>query len=270
MFLPRSQSSPDPVSRRGPTSKPCVRSARVVHSVGVRAWLVLLVSFLAAAGARAEADPSTPAVPRRRVLSAERLFGFAYATRSIDGTPALSPIEETGTAAGPLGAGAPTARFAVPRLALDVFVAGRFSVGGGLTYFRATSHQTLTAFSAALSPTTSDTLVLAPRVGYLIPLARSVSVWPRVGFTYLLAHRTGPAMDFGTVAVHETFGFYALTIEAPITIRIVDHFLLMAGPTLDLGLKGATSRQSDAGPAIPNRGTRESDLGLMCGLGGDF
>lgn len=237
----------------------------------MRAGLLLLVSLLAAPVARAEADAPSPAMPHPRVVSAERLFGFAYASRSIDGTRSMTPLEETGTTFGPLDAGATTALFAVPRLAFDVFVYKRLSVGTALSYARTSSRQTATAFpEVSLQPTTNDTLVVAPRIGFLAPLRSSISLWVRAGFTYVLAHRTRAAMEFGTNELRETLALHALTLEAPLAIRVVDHFLLTAGPTLDLGLDGATSRQAEAEPFLPNRRVKEIDLGLMCGFGGDF
>src|SRR5262249_20189846 len=70
---------------------------------------------------------------------------------------------------------------------------------------------------------------LTPRVGYIVPLASRVALWPRgaVGFLHRFAHggvsSLGPQMDFALNA-------FSVTAEAPLTVEIVSHMFLSFGP----------------------------------------
>lgn len=237
-----------------------------------------IVGCAATGSARAQAEPPALGATRQLAISLERVVGFTYGSMVADARENAPRLEETGTGWGPLGATPNAPRFAVPRLALDGFVGRRFSVGGAFGYARRSSEAKFalangngsTTFTTP-AKTTESTLVLAARVGYLAPLSRAVSIWPRVGFTYLRTFRDAPPADFfPSSSTSERFGFYALTLEAPIVVRIVDHIVATAGPTLDLSLKGATETRIEQGPPLPNRPAREIDVGVSLGLAGYF
>jgi hypothetical protein len=237
-----------------------------------------IATSAAIGSARAQDDDGTRpfGATRQVVVSLERTLGFTYGKTMVEERGNGLMLEEPGTAVGPFGAAGLTPRFAVPRLALDGFVGRRFSVGGAFGYTRQSAE---TNYSAATrgavvitvpSTSTADALVLVARVGYLAPLSRTVSLWARVGFTYLRTTRTAPSVLYSRNLAQETFGLYALTLEAPIAVRIVDHVVVTGGPTLDLGLKGVMKRSDPDAPPVPNRPAREIDVGVSLGVAGYF
>jgi hypothetical protein len=234
---------------------------------------LVLLTALAAPTARAEdetAKPSSPFRPRHGVLlSAERLFGFTYLSRSEDqpnagngtGTPT---IDTSGTTFGPLGPAATTALYSSPRLAFDAQVWRGFTAGAAISYFRISVKRTIDGAGVFTNSSTStlSAVVLAPRVGYLAPLTASVALWPRVGFTYFRAWTSSNGS--------QTLGLYALTLEVPLAFRLTEHVLLLAGPTLDLGLAGTTSSSGGNQPRIPGHDVTETDVGVSCAFAATF
>jgi hypothetical protein len=227
-----------------------------------RALLACAIAILAASKARAQ--ELSPALGGRRqmVVSAERLFGVVHASRSWGAARNVAPLDQTGAAVGPLG-GATPALFAQPRLSFDAFAFERVSVGVGLSYYRGTVDQTIDSPFAFQQPGSRyAALLLAPRVGYAVPLGGRATLCPRLGFTYEWVHSTG--------AASETFGLYAVTAEALLAVRIFEQALVMVGPTFDRTFKGATTWSAADAPPVPNRQLDETDIGVACGVGGYF
>jgi hypothetical protein len=123
---------------------------------------------------------------------------------------------------------------------------------------------------ATFPSVTRQTLVLEVRGGYLLPVGRVVLVWPRAGFTY--ARGTGDVATFGAFpgTTGTTVAFYAVSVEALAAVRLLEHVLLMAGPSLDFGFRGAIETRMANGPLIPNRSARETDVGAACAIAAYF
>jgi hypothetical protein len=213
------------------------------------ASLVVALGLLASVDARAAEPPSTFGRRHDVVISGERLVGFAHTWQRA--TVGDSFQETTTNAFTFLGASsAPETLYSTPRLAADVFVIDRLSLGGSLAYARAS-----VVGSGANAPTTTQSrFLLAVRVGYALPLGRVVSLWPRLGATHV--RTTAPAFAGGR--------YTALTLELPVTFAVSPHVLVSVGPTLDLGLNGAPDG------FVTDSRFRQTELGVQAGLSAAF
>jgi hypothetical protein len=254
-----------------------MKKERETIAARARVAVIVLAGMIVVGAAKAEDAAPTFGAKRQVVVSAERVFGFAYATRSEDesGDGVAATFNHTGTAFGPLGgAVAATELYTVPRLAVDAFWR-RFTLGSAVTFFRASLEENARpALTFYEPPAMMDVLVLAPRAGYLVALGHFVNIWPRVGFTYVLAHSSttydvaGSAQAVPQGPTTSTIVLYALTLEAPVAIRLVEHVLIVAGPSLDVGLDGRETVNGQ--PRSQSATIRETDLGVTCGLAGYF
>lgn len=245
----------------------------------------LSVVFVLLAAPAVKAQESLPPLGARHrvVVSAERLVGFAGAWREEIAviqrgaqTSFSNSIQDSGTVAGLLGGtgGAP-GLYMVPRLAVDVFLLRGLTVGVAASYGRSSYDRTFSASSTSLMTYggAASTFLAAGRIGYLLPLGPTFSVWPRVAFTYV--HAEQDVVYPGELSpAHRTMGLYALTVEALVTIRLVEHVHVLAGPTLDLGLDGAIETEGTGSgrgsPILPTREITETNLGFACGLAAAF
>lgn len=119
----------------------------------------------------------------------------------------------------------------VLRPAIDVFVSDSLSLGGfvGVEY--------------ATAPGGSSSAVsVGPRVGYNVPLASRVSLWPKAGFAIARTSQTdeGATLPNGVVLGDEddTNTSFQLNLFVPVMFHPVQHFFLGLGPALDQDLTG--------------------------------
>jgi hypothetical protein len=119
----------------------------------------------------------------------------------------------------------------VLRPALDFFVADSLSVGGfvGVEY--------------ASAPGGSSTAVsVGPRVGYDVPLAERLSIWPKIGFAIARTSQTdeGATLPSGVIVgrSEDDNTSVQLNLFVPIMFHPVEHFFLGLGPALDQDLNG--------------------------------
>jgi hypothetical protein len=179
-----------------------------------------------AAAASAAAGPAAFGDAGQFVLSAEQLFGYSYSHSSATGAHATNTFS---LLADPLGASG--AAYMWPRLGFDYFVLRGISLGAAASFTRTTTGNT-----------NNTVFELAPRVGYDAAIGPWLSVWPRLGFTY----------------IHGTFQQYsAISLEVPLVIAVAQHVAVLVTPTLDLGIAGSHS-------------TKLTDAGLTFGLGLPF
>lgn len=102
------------------------------------------------------------------------------------------------------------------------------TVGGGVTVARSTS--TSVSYGAAGAPTASRSeeysVGLAPRVGYIVPLGRSVLLWPSLE---LAAARFRYAFEDGT----RTLGFrIGAAIDVGVVFPLSEYLFLKVGPSI--------------------------------------
>lgn len=111
--------------------------------------------------------------------------------------------------------GRPITPFSIPRVSLDYFVIDHLSIGGSL------------GFASYSSDADGTDFLLAPRVGYVWPLARWANFWLRGGFTY---HSASQPDESGL----------ALTVEPTFVFVPAPQVGLLAGMSLDQDIVGST------------------------------
>ncbi len=241
-----------------------------MRGIWFRAVLVgAVVSFAAALAA---AQQKGFADDGRIVVSAERITGLYFENISIKQTttfPVASGGTDTseseaeassttfaifGTSTGFLGAASTTAggTSMAPRLALDVFVASGFSVGAAVTYVHSEGTTKATFNGQGEGEEDQPTfngIVLAPRVGFGVPLSPMFAIWPRAGVTHSI-YWASQEDDSGTetVEVTQTLSFTDLTLEGMVAVTPVPNVAIVFGPYLDLGLTGSVVVESEPDP----------------------
>ena len=182
-------------------------------------------------------------------VSAERLFGFSYASQSTTQEVAGTEIERSAsfTSFSLLGkvstvsaSWATNTLYSFPRLAGDYFVIQGLSLGAGLGIV--TGSSSLEQKSGNISREDDGPsfmgFLIAPRVGYAFPFTASVGLWPRGGITYV---HGGVDVDGNETNINAT----ALTLEVPLVIAPVPHVAIGIGPSFDIGLGGSVSDEDD-------------------------
>jgi hypothetical protein len=214
------------------------------------AALALAGTVLAGAGARAQDEPAFGA-NHQVVVTAERLFGFVHTsqTTTVDGADTTMTGTEFSLFSNPLAA---IAVYSTPRLALDVFAVEHLSLGGSVGFF--------TFSQSGVGSNGVTGFLVAPRVGYAIPLSRVVSFWPRVGLTYITLSGNGSGSGSSSLT--------AVTVEAPFVFA-ARHVYVSVAPTLDLGVGGSSSANDGLG-GTASVSQKETDYGVQCALGGYF
>jgi hypothetical protein len=203
-------------------------------------------------------------------LSAERVAGVTSMNTTESSTTTLSSsgstsrttlkneAEETATRVNLLWNGGASNVFAIPRLAIDGFVAPQVTIGGSAGYLSGsgTSKTTSTATSsgASVSISNSDDLpdasafVVSPRLGVVIALGPGAALWLRGGITYyqtsVESTTTSPPTSSGgstiTRKITAEASGTAATFDAQIVFVPVDHVGITVGPVFDIGLGGST------------------------------
>lgn len=102
--------------------------------------------------------------------------------------------------------------------------------------------------------------VIAPRVGYVIPVSDGVDFWVRGGITYFSA-TVSP--DQGDDSTETGLG---LGLEGHLVISPIEGFGFTVGPTVDLGLTGS----ADPGGGAEELDSNYTNFGLNAGLVGWF
>jgi|SoiMethySBSTD1v2_1073268.scaffolds.fasta_scaffold05132_15 hypothetical protein len=209
-------------------------------------WTVacLLVLF----AGRASAQEPSFGEAGHVAISAERLFGYVHASRTqtVGGTETTASQDYFTLLTNPVGA---VSGYGWPRIGIDAFVAGGFSVGGALGFF----------YLSDQDEDSSTGFLLAPRIGFAVPVGPRVSIWPRVGVTYwhISSNPSGSDTDTSSSAV-------AVTIEVPVTILVAPRVGFTIGPTVDIGVGGSAS--ASVGGASISADQRYTDIGGHAGL----
>jgi hypothetical protein len=113
----------------------------------------------------------------------------------------------------------------VLRPAVDWFFANDVSLGGfvGVEYNSAPGGD-------------STVISIGPRVGYNLPLAERLSLWPKAGLAFASTSVSDDAQ--GAADDEETNTSVQLNLFVPLMFHPVQHFFLGLGPALDQDLSG--------------------------------
>lgn len=183
-------------------------------------------------------------------FSAERVFQLYYSAKlsAEDGAGRSADADYSQFAVG-WGAHELSYPFNTPRIGFDYFVIDSLSVGGALGYY---------SFNGE-GDNDIEGFLLAPRVGYWIPIGGVVGFWPRGGLTY---HSLSPN------GANNNQSGLALTLEGMFAIGPVEHFAFLAGPTIDWDFIG--THQCRKNGRDDDCDWKYRSIGLQVGLMGWF
>ena len=208
-------------------------------------------------------------------MSAESLAVVAYyretTTVEVDdpsegGTSRLEAVQ-TGFSFGLLKGTELVLPFSTTRLGLDGVLARGLTLGTSLGYSSVGGHiettQTAEGFaSEAEEDEVADVslMVFVPRVGYLFAPNQYVSVWVRGGFGYARMSVDDPDSIDDLDREMLNFVLDPMLISSPI-----EHFGIILGPQLNVGLSGSLRTPSSAASGIETTLTHSS-FGVTVGL----
>lgn len=225
------------------------------------------------------------------ILSADRLVPlFNYTSASITETQNNVDLTDSKSGAGisllfgrnlsieESGAAVPINVHAIPRVALDVTVIPQLTIGaaiafgfglggtnenedlqGGVRTVRSTDGPTATAIG------------LAPRVGYILPLADIVAFWPRLGFGfYSISGSQEVAQGAGTATIRATDTLFSIDLDPQFVLIPYEHLFIHGGPLVNIPLSGTRSVSTTVGANTTERSVDASlfNFGLSLGIGG--
>lgn len=182
-----------------------------------------LVATLFGTTVAAQAQTRELGSPGQFTLSAERLFGFHWVSTHVDGQGGAPDQDGTSTMVGFGWHYAQLPPFNQPRAGLDYFITNGLSIGGSLGFFSGSVNEEGRGVD-------DDGFLLSPRIGYAMPLSRTVSFWPRGGLTYISAG---------------DYSILALSGEAAFVFQPHPSWGILLSPTLDLGPFGNVEDGND-------------------------
>lgn len=210
-------------------------------------------------------------------LSGERLFGIYYVHASeqnndSDSSTQISFFGQAPTL--PVGASIGVANiglvavnpYSLPKVGFDYLITDGLTIGGSLIYAHTANTATRTVARGATVSTdySGDSFVIAPRVGYAYMFSDTIGIWPRGGFMY--HYQVVSDNNNNKVSLD---GF-ALNIDAPFVFSLAEHFAILAGPGIDIGLSGTAkvTVPTPVGTATTSGDDVLTSFGLYAGLMG--
>jgi len=227
------------------------------------------------------------------LLSADRFVPvFNYASASITRTE--NGIEATDSRSGSglsllfgrsfadnQDFGVPINVHALPRVAFDVTIIPRLTLGGAIAFGFGLGGTNETETVAGSTKTTRKTdaptgtaIGFAPRVGYILPLSDMFAFWPRAGLgIYSVSASTERVNNNNVITTTRmTDTLFSLDLDPQFAIVPLEHFFITVGPTVNIPITGSRSVSTTTGSSTVERTDDASvfNLGLNAGLGGWF
>jgi hypothetical protein len=196
----------------------------------------------------ARADETRLGSDGQFILSAERLFGVTRTTIKDD-DESLSVFRVN-----VFGAGTPETTLALPSPAAIPRLAADWVVGSGVTLGLAAGMSYAQYADEDDVEITHFGVLLAPRVGYVLPIGGGSQLWLRGGVTYF---RSNAASESGS---SRTWNHVTATLEPTFAIPLGGNTMFTVAPVAEIPLSGRYS-----GASTTSRLTALS-LGLNCGL----
>lgn len=198
--------------------------------------------------------------PGQIALGAERVFGLNFWSGTLTPDGSDTDLSASGTSVGLIMNSGTLTPYTIPRLALDYMVADGVSIGGSIGYISTSGTRDVpdgTGGTTEQDLNGTNGFLVAPRVGYVIPVSDGIDFWVRGGITYYSQTTEGEPDDTTTSGL-------ALGAEGALVLSPIAGFGFTVGPTIDLGLSG-TEETGDAENDLTYR-----NFGLNAGLVGWF
>jgi hypothetical protein len=255
---------------------------RKVVLFGVLAAAMATVS--GASAARAGAESTGIAEKGTLTIGAERMFGVSWSQTSTEDTQnqgggtVTRNNKDSSTTFGLLwNNNAALSPYLVPRIGVDFTVIPNLTIGGTIGYVHSSlsfDHTTTTTVGATTQSvnTSGDNgavsgFLLAPRVGYVIPLGSVLGLWLRGGISYYNVGSEGPPNANGNKDSNTLSGF-GLNLDPQLVISPVEHFAITVGLAVDLPLSGTNKDEAANGATVVSRSYTEhfTNIGLTAGI----
>lgn len=176
--------------------------------------------------------------------------------------------------------GVPINVHALPRVAFDVTIIPRLTLGGAIAFGFGLGGTAETEALAGATKTTRKTdaptgtaIGFAPRVGYILALSDMFAFWPRAGLgIYSVSASTEREDDNVITTTRVTDTLFSLDLDPQFAIVPLEHFFITVGPTVNIPITGSRSVSTTTGSSTVERTNDASvfNLGLNAGLGGWF
>jgi hypothetical protein len=217
------------------------------------------------------------------IVSVDRLMpAFSYTSQTLTTTQGGATLKatESGTSAAIFFGREPSLGVVhtLPRVAFDFTIVRHLTLGGAVAVafgLGGTREEDFGNNNTRRSDAAKTSIIgLAPRVGYVIPLANTFAFWPRAGFAFYSVSTKSNAVGQGNIEVTTTNSdsLLSLDLDPQFVWTPIQHFFFHFGPIVNVPLSGSRSIEVANG-ATSN--TTKNDLsvfhfGLTAGLGGWF
>ena len=227
------------------------------------------------------------------ILSADRLvplFNYTYASVTETQNNVDLTDSKSGTGISLLfgrnlavddssGFSVPVNVHAIPRVALDVTIIPRLTLGAAIAFgfgLGGTNENENLAPGGGKTSTKTDAptataIGLAPRVGYILPLGDIVAFWPRLGFGfYSVSGSREIVTGASTTTIRGTDTLFSLDLDPQFVLVPYEHFFIHGGPVVNIPISGTRSEARTTGARTDETSTDASlfNLGLSLGIGG--
>lgn len=218
------------------------------------------------------------------IVTADRLVPlFGYTSQSVESTDGdtLTKTTDTGLSLAFLVGREPSlgAMHTVPRLAIDVTPTERLTIGTSFVLAFGLAGTHLEERTPKNEPATkrendnpgATILGFAPRVGYVLPIAKNLSFWPRLGFAFysVSVERQVTSNTGVTSSATDTDTVFSLDLDPQLVWTPFPNVLAFAGPLTNVPLSGTHETSFAQGSTEKDRSDDLTvfHLGLQAGLG---
>jgi|GEM_PF-266601 len=207
------------------------------------------------------------------IVSAERMFGFSYSQTKSELTVGNQTSTSTTKRSHISLLGGNGNTYNTPLVGLHYSVIPALTLGAGIGFSRTSG--TITQEGSGQSKDTdidpTTTILLAPRVGYIIGFSNAFFLWARGGITYVNSSNTSESTNgTATTKTENSESHVALSLDPMFVVTPVNRFGFMFGPVLDFDLSGKTKSDTTTGSTTTSNEitNKITNFGLQVGLVG--